>query len=256
MVDSSLKQRSYSIKTIKLLYANAAGRCSKCHRPIIIGENKSAQIGQIAHIYPFGELNSPRYFEIQQDKFSKELKNDESNLILLCPSCHSEIDTIPEKFPAKKLIQMKREHEEWVSECLSREMSNISYAELDIICKAIANCITDFSDAPDCSTIKIEDKIRKNNLSSKCYNLIQQGMLKTKFVHEYLNNQINVMFADDLLKCIKSIYHETSQKYSGDELFMAMLTKMHAGIERDFSKQAAGIAVLTYFFHVCEIFEK
>ena len=85
---------------------------------------------------------------------------------------------------------------------------------------------------------------------------LSKGMLKTKFVHEYLNNQINVMFADDLLKCIKSIYHETSQKYNGDELFMAMLTKMHAGIERDFSKQAAGIAVLTYFFHICEIFEK
>ena len=177
-------------------------------------------------------------------------------MILLCPNCHKEIDKLPESFPAKLLIQMKQEHEEWANECLSREMSNISYAELDIICKAIANCVTDFSDAPDYSTIKIEDKIRKNNLSSKCYNLIQQGMLKTKFVHEYLNNQINVMFADDLLKCIKSIYHETSQKYNGDELFMAMLTKMHAGIERDFSKQAAGIAVLTYFFHICEIFEK
>lgn len=63
---------------------------------------------------------------------------------MLCPNCHKEIDKLPESFPAKLLIQMKQEHEEWANECLSREMSNISYAELDIICKAIANCVTDF----------------------------------------------------------------------------------------------------------------
>ena len=258
MSSTAKKQRHYDDRTIKILYGTAVARCTKCKTNLLLRDvaGNVQQIGEIAHIYPFGEKNAPRYNEIVIDGFPENKKNDISNLILLCPNCHKEIDKLSESFPAKLLIQMKQKHEEWANECLSREMSNISYAELDIICKAIANCVTDFSDAPDYSTIKIEDKIRKNNLSSKCYNLIQQGMLKTKFVHEYLNNQINVMFTDDLLKCIKSIYRETSQKYSGDELFMAMLTKMHAGIERDFSKQAAGIAVLTYFFHVCEIFEK
>ena len=256
MVDSSSKQRSYSNKTIKILYANAAGRCSKCHRPIIIGEKKSAQIGQIAHIYPFGELNSPRYSEIQQDNFPQELKNDESNLILLCPSCHSEIDAIPEKFPAQKLIEMKQEHTEWVNQRLSEEILNITYAELEVICKEIANCTSDYSENPDYSTIKIEEKIAKNELSHKVYNLIQQGMLKTKFVAAYLSNQTNATFAENLLNCIKSIYKEEAQKYKGDDLFLAILNRMHAGIENDFTLQAAGIAVLTYFFHICEIFEK
>ncbi|MCQ2965610.1 MAG: HNH endonuclease [Alphaproteobacteria bacterium] len=256
MVDSSSKQRSYSVKTIKILYANAAGRCSKCHRPIIIGENKSTQIGQIAHIYPFGESNSPRYSEIQQDNFPTELKNDESNLILLCPSCHSEIDAAPENFSAKKLIQMKREHTDWINKQLSEEILNITYAELEVICKAIANCASDYSENPDYSTIKIEEKITKNELSHKIYNLIQQGMLKTKFVAAYLSNQTNATFAEDLLNCIKSIYKEEAQKYKGDDLFLAILDRMHAGIEHDFTLQAAGIAVLTYFFHICEIFEK
>lgn len=256
MEDSSSKSRSYSSKTIKILYASAAGRCSKCHRSVVIGEDKLEQIGEIAHIYPFGESNSPRYLEIQQDNFPIELKNEEVNLILLCPSCHAEIDAYSEKFPAKKLIQMKQDHIAWINQKLGEEISNITYAELEVICKAIANCASDYSDAPDYSTIKIEEKIIKNGLSSKSYNLIQQGMLKTKFVNAYLNNQTNVTFAEDLLKCIKSIYKEEAQIYQGDDLFLSILDRMHAGIEHDFAQQAAGIAVLTYFFHICEVFEK
>lgn len=258
MTSKTKRQRRYDDKTLKILYGAAVGRCTKCKRNLLLKDNTGQlqQIGEIAHIYPFGEKNAPRYNEIEKDNFPENQKNDVSNLILLCPSCHKEIDKLPEDYPATLLIQMKQDHEDWANERLSYEMSNISYAELDIICKAIANCTSDFSNVPDYSTIKIEEKIKKNNLSPKCHNLIQQGMLKTKFVHEYLNAQINIMFADDLLKCIKSIYYEEAKRHNGDELFLSMLDRMHAGIEHDFSKQAAGIAVLTYFFHICEIFEK
>lgn len=140
------KQRHYEDKTIKILYGAAVGRCTKCKTNLLLRDavGNIQQIGEIAHIYPFGEKNAPRYNEIEIDGFPKSNKNDISNLILLCPNCHKEIDRLPESFPAKLLIQMKQEHEEWANECLSREMSNISYAELDIICKAIANCVTDF----------------------------------------------------------------------------------------------------------------
>lgn len=40
------------------------------------------------------------------------------NLILLCPNHHSEVDKIPDNWPADRLIEAKSQHEKWVSERL------------------------------------------------------------------------------------------------------------------------------------------
>lgn len=258
MSSSKTAHRSYNLKTIKILYANSGGMCSKCKRHIVLQSDsgKYEQIGEIAHIYPFGEVGSPRYEEIKKNQFDEKLKNDVPNLILLCPSCHSEIDKQPELYPATRLIEMKATHEKWINEKLGTEISNITYAELDVICKAIASSPWNYNCNSDYSTISIEQKIEKNGLSDNIYNLIMIGMLKTKYVYDYLNNQFSPTFSENLIKCIKSIYLEEAQKNTGDALFLAVLERMNAGIEQDITKQAAGIAVLTYFFHICEVFEK
>lgn len=46
------------------------------------------------------------------EKKSKELSKDLSNLILLCPECHKLIDNDEEKYTVEVLRNMKREHEE------------------------------------------------------------------------------------------------------------------------------------------------
>lgn len=258
MSSSKAIYRSYSQKTIKILYANSGGMCSKCKRRIVLrsDDGKYEQIGEIAHIYPFGEEGSPRYEEIKENQFDEKLKNDVANLILLCPSCHSEIDKQPELYPTTRLIEMKAAHEKWVNEKLETEISNVTYAELDVICKAIASSPSDYCCDTDYSTISIEQKIERNGFSDKIYNLIMMGMLKTKYVYDYLNSQFSPTFSENLIKCIKSIYIEEVKKNKGDSLFLAVLERMNAGIEQDATKRAAGIAVLTYFFHICEVFEK
>lgn len=258
MIENKNSQRSYTNKTIKILYGRAAGLCSKCKCRLVLFEldGEQKQIGEIAHIYPFGKVDAPRYNEIIKDGFDEKNKNEYSNLILLCPKCHKEVDELPKTYTAKKLVQLKNEHESWVSNSLEERISNISYTELDVICKAIACSSPDYIVSQNYSPVDIFKKIEKNNLSNQVCNLITQGMLKTKFVHDYLNNQYNAASADNLIKCIREIYRQESQKASGDELFMSILEKMNAGITQDFSQQAAGIAVLTYFFHICEIFEK
>ena len=163
---------------------------------------------------------------------------------------------LPKIFTAKKIIKMKEDHENWVLDNLSEKISNITYAELDVICKAIASSPSHYNCDSDYSTISIEQKIEKNGLSDNIYNLIMIGMLKTKYVYDYLNNQFSPTFSENLIKCIKCIYLEEAQKNTGDDLFLAVLERMNAGIEQGITKQAAGIAVLTYFFHICEVFEK
>ena len=257
-MDKKNKQRSYTSSVLKAVCVASGSCCAKCKRSLMLEDDieGTKQIGEIAHIYPFGEVDAPRYDEIEKDGFDEKLANTEVNLILLCPSCHTEIDKVPQKYTAKSLLKMKEDHKKWVLDRLSDAILNVSYKELDIICKAIANSPKDRDYTTDYTVIDINKKISKNNLTDKTYNLIQQGMLKTKFVYDYLNTQINATFSDDLLKCIKNLYNDLSKSLQGDELFSTMLSKMNAGIEQDLYKQAAGIAVLTYFFHICEIFEK
>ena len=81
------KQRHYEDKTIKILYGAAVGRCTKCKTNLLLRDDVGniQQIGEIAHIYPFGEKNAPRYKEIEIDglrfhlqlikKFQKKIYN-------------------------------------------------------------------------------------------------------------------------------------------------------------------------------------
>ena len=52
------RRRSYSQKTIKILYASSGARCSKCGKSLIIeGVNgEKEQFGEIAHIYPSAKI--------------------------------------------------------------------------------------------------------------------------------------------------------------------------------------------------------
>lgn len=102
-------------RDIKLLWGLAAGKCSypECHTdcvdfltggPIVIGE--------MAHVIarqpggPRGESNAG------EDTYE--------NLILLCPTHHTEIDKAPaDNFPSELLLDWKRQHEGRIRELLS-----------------------------------------------------------------------------------------------------------------------------------------
>lgn len=62
-------------------------------------------------------------------------------------------------------------------------------------------------------------------------------------------------FPERLKHGFKQKYIELSKNISGDELFMDMLEFANSG-GSDFKQQAAGLAILTHLFHICEIFEK
>lgn len=254
------ENRYYSPKTIKMVYGRAGACCSKCKRNVIREDEINrviGQIGKMAHIYPFGDdSNAPRYADILFDGFDLSKKNEYENIILLCSSCHDEVDLLTLKYSAKVLIKMKQDHENWVAERLEQKVADVSSAELSVICDAIANTHDTHPLSSDYELPKIQEKIQKNSLSDRNKNLIQMGLLRADTVHNYLNSQINVFFAEKLLSNIKNIYSDLAKSFSGDELFSEFLIKINAGFDKDLAKQAAGIAVISYFFHICEIFEK
>ena len=93
------------------LWFAAHGRCefAGCNKELFQHGKTMDQcnISNYAHI--IGDSpNGPR----GDEKKSKELAKDISNLMLLCPECHKLIDSNEEKYTVEVLKGMKREHEE------------------------------------------------------------------------------------------------------------------------------------------------
>ena len=108
---------SISPKSIKLLWSNAAGRCSfsSCYQRLTVAQAAKYApytLGEMAHIKG-DKPTSNRYDEKQSDKE----RDSYENLILLCPTHHTLIDKAEneERFTVEMLREMKIKHETTVS---------------------------------------------------------------------------------------------------------------------------------------------
>ncbi|MDL1981226.1 MAG: HNH endonuclease [Deltaproteobacteria bacterium] len=111
------------IKDIKILWGRSGNRCAIC-KIEVTPDGEIDTIGEIAHIVSRSP-EGPR----GDDNLPLEKRDEYSNLILLCPTHHSEIDTFIEKWPVSKIHEVKNNHEKWVSDRL--EQGIISYEILN-----------------------------------------------------------------------------------------------------------------------------
>lgn len=247
--------RKYPAPDVKKLYAKSAGRCAiaTCRIDIVLetpSNDKSKQIGKIAHIVAHGESGPRANRDFQKDKLDAY-----DNWILLCPTCHDTVDSLESQYTVEQLLKIKSEHEAWVSERLDESMSEVSFAELEIAAKAIASG-QHFVNG-DFHVITPEEKIQKNGLTQEVRALISSGLSRSSEVSDYLAkaSQLDAKFPERLKDGFKEKYSELNQSFSGDALFYAMLEFAQSG-QKDFKQQAASLAILTHLFHLCEVFEK
>ncbi len=240
---------SYPIKI--QVWAAAGGHCCKCKRDLlkeVVGSlNKSAQ-GEVAHIE--GENDGAKRYNKNQ---TEEVRNSFANLMLMCPSCHTEIDNDDLKFDVPILMKMKSDHEKWVSNQLKTASITISFVEIEIIVKYLATNPS-FSTGDNLKLIPPKEKIAKNSLSLVVSDYITMGMLRTELVKDYLNRNPDINFASRLRSEFVNKYKEFKILVNGDELFYAMLD-FASNSSNDFRVQAAALAVVVYFFQICDIFE-
>ena len=250
------ENRKYPQADLKILYGKAAGRCafSACRKLLTLeatSSGKARQLGKIAHIVAHSPAGPRADAAYPQDKFDTY-----DNWILLCPTCHDTIDIQPENYPAENLLKIKQEHELWVEEQLDEGMSNVSFAELEVAAKVLAT--GKFSESVDFHVIPPELKITKNNLTQMSRAYITMGLSRSLEVEKYFASMAQLAdpdFPERLKDGFKQKYLELSKDSSGDELFLDMLEFATSG-KSDFKLQAAGLAILTHLFHLCEIFEK
>ncbi len=174
------------------------------------------------------------------------------NLILFCPTHHKLVDDQPNEYTVENLQKFKYDHEKWVRERVSREVSNITFSELDVITKyLVENAPSEY----EMRVVSPKEKIRRNELSEQVENLIRMGMAQVKLVREFIKRNLDPEFGERLRSGFVDKYNALFTKgLKGDILFYSLFDFASMG-STDFGQKAAGLVVLSYFFESCDVFE-
>lgn len=100
------KRLQPSAQTLRQLYILSGNMCAMPDCTTLLIDKDGTWIGEVAHIYAASD-GGPR----ANSSLSSEDRRKFENLILLCSKCHKRIDFDVEQYPAKKLFQIKEEHE-------------------------------------------------------------------------------------------------------------------------------------------------
>jgi hypothetical protein len=240
-----------SIAIIKVLWAKCGNTCALCKMALTYGDEASElPIGEQAHIAG-DNPGSARYDATMTDIE----RNNHTNLILLCPTCHTKIDKDPNSFKVERLLAVKSEHENSISEAIKANTLEVTFFELEATLRHLID--NEVGDAEESLLlIPPKEKIKKNMLSSKTEQLLQVGLLQSKQVEDYLNKNADMDYAVKLRSSFVASYKSVkSEGNVGDNAFYALLGIASNGNANP-KYMAAGLSVLAYYFQLCEVFEK
>ena len=211
----------------------------------------SVSIGEIAHI----EANSdggPR----ANPSLSLQARNSYPNLILFCPTHHTLVDAQENTYTVGMLRAWKTDAEERFLEIITQQIGSITFSELDVITRALA----DGQRVPSTpiSVIPPQDKMDRNGLTEQTGLLVRLGMVQSTQVQEFVETMAGLdgTFVQRLTSGFVNEYRTHRQAgLEGDSLFEA-LRRFSAQRRTDIKHQCAGLAVLVYLFERCEVFEQ
>jgi hypothetical protein len=251
------ERRKYPRPDLKLLFGLAAGRCAlpHCRQRVYADATEFDEIkviGKIAHIIahsPGGPRFDPIYPAEKLDRYD--------NWILLCGNHHDAIDLQPNTYTVEMLRNLKKDHEDWVDDRLDEAMPDVSFAELQLITTALVgnNVPSPF----DSVVLKPAEKMARNGLSGSVEHHLKLALGKARDVRDFVAaiGQFDPTFADRLTQGLRKEYERLREEdqLDGDDLF----NQLYIYTSRNSMKielQAAGLAVLGYFFEICEVFER
>ncbi len=251
---------SASYPTKLILAMKSGNRCAMtgCQKKLVADGQKAdpALIGEAAHIYGENPGTSKKAASARyKENMTDEERNHYDNLIYLCPSCHTLIDKQEADYPAEKLFDLKKTHENWVNEQLDKSMSEVTFTELEIAAKAIAS--GKHSSHGTLEILTPDAKIKKNGLGPESKSFITMGLSRSSEVSIFLSemSKLDPDFPQRLQKGFKDKYLTLKQNFHGDELFLSMLDFAQKNLD-SFKLKAAGLSLMTHLFQLCEIFEK
>jgi hypothetical protein len=152
----------------------------------------------------------------------------------------------------KNLIKERQERE-----ALARQMPDITFDELEIVTKSII-CIPPVPPETNFALTNPREKMSKNKFTDKVLFPLTMGMGKVWEVNRFVETfaTLNPDFPERLRAgFIREYERLRAEGVEGDALFEA-LYNFSSGHSTDIRKVAAGLAVLSYLFWKCEVFER
>lgn len=228
----------------KLSWMKSDGNCCMCKQKIGRYE-ENGFVGEFAHIEDLQKATK-RY---NPDKSIDEL-NDESNIIILCPTCHTKIDKYSEDYPTEKLQQIKREYENNIKIAIEYANPDL-YSKFSKICKDLSEKCNNAGIIERYNSIKVEEKISKNSLS-EIKDQIDMYMRYIPIFKEFLET-LSQSERTELRHNIMSLYKlEQCKDDCNVQKFTNLIRRV---VGNDFSNVfPAGIIICNYF-EECDVFE-
>ena len=188
---------------------------------------------------------------------SSEDRDKPDNLLLLCGYHHDEVDTQYEEFPAEMLRGWKKDRELRYLSSLEAKSGEIGMAELEVAAGAlIAGDPTLHADLT--APIPPAEKLEKNGLGDRSRILIATGAAKARDVEAFLiqSAQLDDGIPIRLKEGFTTKYNELiADGAAGDTLFTLLYLWAQGPDPEDYARHAAGLAILSHLFIICDVFE-
>ena len=98
-------------------------------------------------------------------------------------------------------------------------------------------------------------KLQRNALSEDAATLLRQGRRREKLVEEFFDAWPDPSFGEDIAEAFRAHYQALKFAGIGVEAIFTQLQGFAGGMEGEPAHQGAVLAVLSYFFERCDIFE-
>lgn len=248
--------RSYTQADLKVLWG-AATICShpECSKRLVAKATEAddaRSIGKICHIIASSD-DGPR----GDPDFPQEQRDHPDNLILLCGTHHDEIDAQPNTYSVAELREWKETQERWVEDTLSDAVVALTFNELEAVARNLLSTTpTALGElVPPTPPLR---KMRHNGLTGTVASHFQIGQLRFYDVEAFINDQTgwDVDFGERLKAGFVEQYDALWERdLRGDDLYISLAEWSAGGPRAPLERQAAGAAILSYLFHVCDVFE-
>jgi hypothetical protein len=247
--------------TIKELFTRSANSCAigkhelymtdpATGTPILNDKGKAICIGEAAHIET-SEPTRPRHNPSLSEKDSNKIEN----LVALCKNCHTMVDSDTITYTPDKLREIKRKHEEWARSVLRNAILELGYDDL----RKIGEIVGAYSSAQrtiSYDTVPHQEKIRRNELSSEVRIQLTNGFSQSRIVRQYLNDEPFLGIASKLQSKFVSLYLEAKHKGSVGNALFYELWDLSSGYSVEGTIRAGALVMISYYFELCEVFEK
>lgn len=228
----------------KLSWMKSDGKCCICKNKIGYYEDERF-IGEFAHIEDLQQATK-RY---NPDKSIEEL-NNESNIMILCPNCHTEIDKYSDKYSTEMLQEIKRKYENNIKIAIEYSNPNL-YAKFSKICKELSKKCNNTGVIEKYESIRVEEKINKNSLN-EVKDQIDMYMRYIPIFKEFLQT-LSQSEKTELRHNIISLYRqELCNDISNIERFTNLL---RSAVGNDFSNIIPAGIIICNYFEECDVFE-